>query len=95
VVDGHSIHKARLIKDYDAATQGKLELVYLPPYLPQLNPGEQVWKNVKAEVAKKPSGNKFDFRLVVEKALLRLQGMTQIVASFFRHPECSFVNLLT
>lgn len=95
VVDGHSIHKAKLIKDYVAATQGKLELVYLPPYSPQLNPDEQVWKNVKAEVAKKPSGNKFDFRLVVEKALLRLQGMTQVVASFFRHPECGFVNLLT
>jgi transposase len=53
VVDGHSIHKAKLIKEYVAATQGKLELVYLPPYSPQLNPDEQVWKNVKAEVAKK------------------------------------------
>lgn len=95
VVDGHSIHKAKLIKEYIASTQGKLELVYLPPYSPQLNPDEQVWKNVKAEVAKKPSGNKFDFRLVVEKALLRLQEMTHVVASFFRHPECGFVNLLT
>ena len=95
VVDGHSIHKAKLVKEYVASTQGKLELVYLPPYSPQLNPDEQVWKNVKAEVAKKPSGNKFDFRLVVEKALLRLQAMTHVVASFFRHPECGFVNLLT
>lgn len=95
VVDGHSIHKAKLIKDYVLATEGKLELVYLPPYSPQLNPDEQVWKNVKAEVAKKPFGNKFDFRLVVEKALLRLQAMTHTVAAFFRHPECGFVNLLT
>ena len=95
VVDGHSIHKAKLVKEYVASTQGKLELVYLPPYSPQLNPDEQVWKNVKAEVAKKPSGNKFEFRLVVEKALLRLQAMTHVVASFFRHPECGFVNLLT
>lgn len=95
VVDGHSIHKAKLVKEYVASTQGKLELVYLPPYSPQLNPDEQVWKNVKAEVAKKPSSNKFDFRLVVEKALLRLQEMTHVVASFFRHPECGFMNLLT
>lgn len=95
VVDGHSIHKAKLVKEYVAFTQGQLELVYLPPYSPQLNPDEQVWKNVKAEVAKKPAGNKFDFRLAVEKALLRLQSMTNVVASFFRHPECGFVNLLT
>jgi transposase len=95
VVDGHSIHKAKLIKEYVAATQGKLELVYLPPYSPQLNPDEQVWKNVKAEVTKKPSGNKFDFRMAVEKALLRLHAMAHIVASFFRQPECGFMNLLT
>jgi len=95
VVDGHSIHKAKLVKEYVASTQGKLGLIFLPPYSPQLNPDEQVWKNVKAEVAKKPAGNKFDFRLAVEKALLRLQAMTNVVASFFRHPECGFVNLLT
>lgn len=34
VVDGHSIHKAKLVKEYVASTQGKLELAYLPPYSP-------------------------------------------------------------
>ena len=95
VVDVHSIHKAKLIKVYVAATLGELELVYLPPYSPQLNPDKQVWKNVKAEAVKKPAGNEFDFRPVVEKALLSLQGMTHVIASFFRHPKCGFVSLLT
>lgn len=91
VVDGHSIHKAKSIKSYVESTQGRLELVYLPPYSPQLNPDEQVWKHVKADIAKHPIANKFDFRLAVEKALSRLQSMTQTVASFFRHPECGFI----
>jgi transposase len=91
IVDGHSIHKSKLVKAYVAETAGMLELVYLPPYSPQLNPDEQVWKNVKAEIAKKAIANKFDFRIAVEKALLRLQSMKEIVAAFFRHPDCGFV----
>ncbi len=42
VVDGHPIHKAKLVKDYVEQQQGRLKLVYLPPYSPQLNPDEQV-----------------------------------------------------
>jgi transposase len=91
VVDGHSIHKSNLVKAYVEETAGLLELVYLPPYSPQLNPDEQVWKHVKAEIAKKPIANKFDFRLAVDAALLRLQSMKETVAAFFRHPECGFV----
>ena len=52
VVDGHSIHKAKLVKEYVQTTDGMLELYYLPPYSPQLNPDEQVWKNVREHVAK-------------------------------------------
>jgi transposase len=44
VVDGHLIHKAKLVKDYVEQQQGRLKLVYLPPYSPQLNPDEQVWR---------------------------------------------------
>jgi transposase len=91
VVDGHSIHKTKLVKAYVEEAAGLLELVYLPPYSPQLNPDEQIWKHVKAEIAKKPIANKFDFRLAVDTALLRLQSMKETVAAFFQHPECGFV----
>lgn len=91
VVDGHSIHKAKSIKSYVESTQGRLELVYLPPYSPQLNPDEQVWKHVKADIAKHPIANKFDFRLAVEKALSRLKSKADTIAAFFRHPECGFI----
>ena len=91
VVDGHSIHKSSPVKAYGQETAGLLELVYLPPYSTQLNPDEQVWKHVKAEIAKKPIANKFYFRLAVDVALLRLQSMKETIAAFFRHPECGFL----
>ena len=92
VVDGHPIHKAKLVKEFVASTEGRLELCYLPPYSPQLNPDEQVWKNVKERVAKQFPRDKYDMRNMLREALERLKQLPEIIRGFFRHPECGFVN---
>jgi transposase len=92
VVDGHSIHKINLVKEYVQSTNGMLELYYLPPYSPQLNPDEQVWKNIKERVAKQFPKDKYELRSMIRKALERLQNLPDIVRGFFAHPECGFVN---
>ena len=46
VVDGHPAHRAKLVTDFVADTEGRLRLFMLPAYSPQLNPDEWVWKNV-------------------------------------------------
>ena len=56
IVDGHPIHKAKLIKTFVEAQNGRLKLFYLPPYSPQLNPDEQVWAHVKRKVARQLDG---------------------------------------
>jgi transposase len=90
VVDGHPTHKAKLVKAYVAQQQGKLRLIYLPPYSPQLNPDEQVWGYVKARVAKQMPQNIDDLKQLVVAVLHRLQKLPKIVAAFFRHPECQY-----
>ena len=92
VVDGHSSHKAKLVKEYVESTEGMLELCYLPPYSPQLNPDEQVWKNVKERVAKQFPKDKSELREMLQAAMERLQQLPKIVAGFFRHPDCGFVK---
>ena len=52
IVDGHPIHKAKLIKEFVAAQNGQLKRITLPPYSPQLNPGEQVWAHAKRQVSR-------------------------------------------
>lgn len=47
IVDGHPIHKAKLVRAYVESLKGQLQLFYLPPYSPQLNPDGQVWAHVK------------------------------------------------
>lgn len=90
VVDGHPIHKAKLVKDYIEQQDGKLKLILLPPYAPQLNPDEQVWGYVKARVAKQMPQNKDDLKTRVMAVLRRIQKLPKLVQSFFRHPDCQY-----
>lgn len=92
IVDGHQIHKAKMVKDYVAAQQGRLKLFFLPPYSPHLNPDEQVWGNVKARVAKRAVTNKEDLKVKVIGALRRLQKLKGVIQGFFRHPHCRYIG---
>jgi transposase len=46
VVDGHPAHKANVVKRYVQSLKGCLELHFLPPYAPDLNPDEFVWSHM-------------------------------------------------
>lgn len=45
ILDNASIHKSDEI--YDIAEEFGINIVYLPPYSPDLNPIEKVWANFK------------------------------------------------
>ena len=45
VLDNFSTHKAKKVKE--KAKQLNIELIYLPPYSPDLNPIEYLWKSIK------------------------------------------------
>lgn len=87
IVDGSSIHKSKIVKEFLVNNKEKIELHFIPPYSPELNPDEQVWKNVKAEVSKQKVLDRqslFDF---TKKALERLKATPKTILGFFRHPE--------
>lgn len=47
ILDGHPTHKAKCVKQFVESQEGDLELYYLPPYSPELNPDELVWNDLK------------------------------------------------
>lgn len=47
ILDGHAVHRSRPVREYVAGQKGQLQLFFLPPYSPELNPDEQVWNYVK------------------------------------------------
>ncbi len=49
VLDNFCSHHASVVRQY--ATANNIHLVHLPPYSPDLNPIEQVWRAIKREVS--------------------------------------------
>ncbi|MFI1419138.1 IS630 family transposase [Streptomyces sp. NPDC020731] len=52
VVDGHSAHRSRKVRDWLAAHSDDVELHFLPPYSPELNPDEPVNADLKHNLPK-------------------------------------------
>ncbi|CAI06416.1 transposase [Aromatoleum aromaticum EbN1] len=90
IVDGHPIHKAKLVRAYVDSLEGQLRLFYLPPYSPQLNPDEQVWAHVKRQVSKRLVQDKDEMKRLALGALRRIQRLPSLVKSFFLQPECQY-----
>lgn len=90
IVDGHPAHKSRLVKRFVEDNAERLELFYLPPYSPQLNPDELVWGHVKSRVAKATVRTKDELKNMVQRTLRRLQQLPHVVAGFFRAPTCRY-----
>jgi len=84
VVDGHPAHKANKVKAYIKQMKGRLELHFLPPYAPDLNPDEFVWSYMKnIGVSKKPLKKNESMRERVEEDLRTIKRDKSLVRSFF------------
>jgi transposase len=84
VVDGHPCHKAKIVKGYIQSLKGALELHFLPPYAPDLNPDEFVWSYMKNNgVSKKPLKKNESLRERVENDLNTIKKDRRLVRSFF------------
>jgi transposase len=92
VVDGYPSHKSKETLKFVQSTEGQLNLFFLPPYSPELNPDEWVWKNIKHDrVGKIASRSIVEMRNGIDKAVARLQSSTQFVMDFFRDPDLAYI----
>ncbi len=92
IVDGHPVHRSRAVKKFVESTQGRLELHFLPPYSPEVNPIEQVWNHAKNHrIGKQVITGPDQLKKLVLSALRSLQRSADIVRGFFRHPECRYI----
>ena len=84
VVDGHPSHKAKKVQACVQSLGGRLELHFLPPYAPDLNPDEFVWSYAKTNgVSKKPLHENESLKKRVESDLKAIQQDKPLVRSFF------------
>lgn len=94
ILDGHGSHTSAETRRYVASTEGRLSLFFLPPYSPELNPDEWVWKNVKHDHVGRMAARTIDeLKSGIEKAIDRLQRLPEIICGFFRDPDLSYISL--
>lgn len=92
IVDGHPMHKAKLVQRFVEENSDAIELFFLPAYAPELNPDELAWAHVKARVAKATVQTKEELKKSVDRVMRRLQKLPAIVAAFFRTPTCVYAK---
>lgn len=93
VVDGHPAHKANAVKSYIQSLKGRLELHFLPPYAPDLNPDEFVWSYMKNNgVSKKPLKKNESLQSRIDQDLNGIKGNRKLVQSFFQAKSVAYVN---
>jgi transposase len=85
IVDGHPTHKAAKVERHVKTTNGRLQLFYLPPYAPELNPDELVWNDLKNNgIGRKSIVDLKQLRRDATSHLRSLQKMPRKIRSFFQ-----------
>lgn len=72
VTDGHPVHKTKKLNEWLLENKHKIEVFFLPPYSPELNPQEYVNQDVKTNIiGKKRPINKAQMRSNVEDFMMK------------------------
>ena len=84
--DGLPAHKSRVMKAYVKQQRSWLEVVQLPGYVPDMNPVEALWGNLKGqELANLCRDYISEIDLAVTNGLDRIGASPTLAFSFFKH----------
>lgn len=92
VADGHPVHRSKKVREFVTAQQGRLELFFLPPDSPVLNPDELVWNVVRGGVSGSTVVESKDtLRRLVRGALMHLQRSTDKLKRLFYEAHVAYI----
>ena len=84
IVDGHPVHRAKIVQKWRENHKDELELFYLPGYSPQLNPDELLNQDVKANVFSRERPKDLPtMKSILRSYLFSTQKQPQVVRNFF------------
>jgi transposase len=91
IVDGHPVHRAKLVSTWVGRHADRIELHVLPGYSPELNPVELLNHDVKANAAgrRRPRSAR-ELRAELHGYLRRRQRNPEILIRFFQHPATRY-----
>ena len=93
ILDNHKVHHAYKVQDWVKAHEDKIELFFLPPYCPELNPDELLNQDVKSNaVGRKRAKNLSELKRNLRQYLFGTQKSPHIVRSYFQKSEVSYAS---
>ena len=85
MTDGHPAHKTKQVQAWLEANKDRIEVFFLPPYSPELNPQEYVNQDVKTNIiGKKRPINKAQMRANVEEFMYRRKANKMQMQKYFQ-----------
>jgi transposase len=91
IVDGYPAHRSKAAREFIESTGGELELFYLPPYSPELNPDELAWNVLKNGIVSRTTvKSKEELKSKVVGGLRQIQNSPNTVKSFFQHEKTKY-----
>ena len=91
IVDNHPVHRSKAVAAFVEANAERLELYFLPPYSPELNPDEQVWNHLKHHtVGKRAKGKAKQLWRWASEHLDALTTAPELIRAFFEQPDCRY-----
>jgi transposase len=91
IVDGHPAHKAKLVARFVESVKDRLQLFFLPPYSPELNPDERVWNDLKNNaVGRKFINSPKELNKAVISHLRLVQKSPDRVRSYFQNETTKY-----
>jgi len=82
ILDNFSSHKAQITRE--KAEQLGIFLTYLPPYSPDLNPIEQIWRCLKREISTAIFRSKEEFLTIIKNSYKQLSRKLSFSTNWFQ-----------
>lgn len=93
IVDGHPVHRAKLVQTWRAMHTEEIEIIYLPGYSPELNPDEMLNQDVKASaLRKRRPRNVRQLKAEVRSYLFSTQKRPEVVRSYFEERHVQYAK---
>jgi transposase len=91
IVDGHPVHRAKLVSAWVGRHADQIQLHFLPGYSPELNPVELLNHDVKANAAgRRRARSANELRDQLHGYLRWRQRRPEVLARFFEHPTTRY-----
>ncbi len=85
------MHRSAKVKRFVESQKGKLEVFFLPPYSPELNPDESVWNDLKNNgIGRMSIIGPDDMMQKVVDYMKGMQRAPELIRSFFQAPDTRY-----